>query len=201
MASIIIGDILYRIIQVYVTRYHPKENQEKKEQGIQEVQMVVLINGILWISMWFREYQVVETTLISMVLSVLLAVTIVDYKTKHIPNLLVVLILILSGVANYMIDRITLQERIIGVLIIAIPMLLIAFITAGKFGGGDIKLVSVLGAVFGYHIMIRASFVGLMLALIVGGYYKLIARRRQEKIALGPWISLGIYLVIILQLF
>lgn len=60
-------------------------------------------------------------------------------------------------------------------------------------GGGDIKLLALVGSLMGWQVIPVAIFVGSMTGSIVG-VVTMIAQRsgRQTEIPFGPWLSLGI---------
>ena len=84
-------------------------------------------------------------------------------------------------------------ERLIGAVIVAVPMLILALLIDGAFGGGDIKLMAVSGWLLGWRAMIPAIFIG----IITGGIYCLwmLARgkmTRKTRFAFGPFLAIGL---------
>lgn len=60
-----------------------------------------------------------------------------------------IFILILAIANIWLVPEHGLIDRLIGALIISVPMLLLALAIPGAFGGGDIKLMAVSGAFLG----------------------------------------------------
>ena len=77
-------------------------------------------------------------------------------------------------------------------LFVALP-LLIAGITVGGIGGGDIKLMFAAGFLLGW----KATVVGFFIGLILGGIYGVICLVRRshgknDHFAFGPFLSVGL---------
>ena len=82
--------------------------------------------------------------------------------------LVVALIILILAIANiWLVPEHGLIDRLIGALIISVPMLLLALAIPGAFGGGDIKLMAVSGAFLGTGSVVCAMFFG----LLTGGAY------------------------------
>ncbi|WLR60723.1 prepilin peptidase [Guptibacillus hwajinpoensis] len=71
-------------------------------------------------------------------------------------------------------------------------LLLIAVISKGGMGGGDIKLFAVLGFVFGYQELLLVFFFSTLCGTIIGVTALLTGRvKRKQHIPFGPSIVLG----------
>lgn len=124
---------------------------------------------------------------------ILFAISLIDFNTFEIPNSLLIAIIPFSTCAIWVWYDILLLERIIGFFIISLPMLLLALIIEGAFGGGDIKLMAVCGFLLGWKNTLLAFFIALLLCGIYV-IYLLIRKRtkRGEHIAFGPYLCTGI---------
>ena len=83
--------------------------------------------------------------------------------------------------------------RLIGALIISVPMLILALVIPGAFGGGDIKLMAASGLLLGTASTVCAMFIG----IVTGGGYAavMLAGKKLEKkdqFAFGPFLALGL---------
>lgn len=88
---------------------------------------------------------------------------------------------------------VSVQERCLGAVVIAVPMLVLTVLLKGGFGGGDIKLMAVSGFLNGVKIITYAG----MLGIILNGIYvsmMLAAGKmgRKDSFALGPFLVMGI---------
>lgn len=126
-------------------------------------------------------------------LSVLAVVAVVDWNTKLIYDRFHVVILLLSVPAMWFFPNISLWQRGLGCVIIAVPMLLLAVAFSGAFGGGDIKLM----AASGFFLGAKSVVVACILALLSGGSYcavLLLTKKvnRKEQLAFGPFLAFGL---------
>ena len=88
---------------------------------------------------------------------------------------------------------VSVQERCLGAVVIAVPMLVLTVLLKGGFGGGDIKLMAVSGFLNGVKVITYAG----MLGIILSGIYvsmMLAAGKMGRKVsfALGPCLVMGI---------
>jgi leader peptidase (prepilin peptidase)/N-methyltransferase len=109
---------------------------------------------------------------------------------------------------------ITLQDRIIGLFAVSVPLLIIGFVitpliyravTKSKtpvygFGMGDIVLMAAAGLMLGVKAVAAAVFIG----IIIGAVYGIILRRIENnndgkvsnKFAFGPFLCIGIVIAL-----
>ena len=69
---------------------------------------------------------------------------------------------------------------------------IIALISRGGMGQGDIKMVGLIGFIVGYPLI----FVPLFIAIVIGGVVALLMiiariKSRKQSIAFGPFLSIG----------
>lgn len=88
---------------------------------------------------------------------------------------------------------VSVQERCLGAVVIAVPMLVLTVLLKGGFGGGDIKLM----AVSGFLNVVKVITYAGMLGIILSGIYvsmMLAAGKmgRKDSFALGPFLVMGI---------
>lgn len=98
---------------------------------------------------------------------ILLVAALIDWDTQIIYDRFHIFILILAIANIWLVPEHGLMDRLIGALIISVPMLLLALVIPGAFGGGDIKLMAVSGAFLGTGPVVCAMFFG----LLTGGAY------------------------------
>ena len=99
----------------------------------------------------------------------LAVVAIYDIKEKRIPNLCVLLIAVLAVIDRFISGRGSFASGMFDVLCVSTPLLMIAVITKGAFGGGDVKLLMVCAISIG-----RAMPRFLILSFICNGIYAVI---------------------------
>ena len=88
---------------------------------------------------------------------------------------------------------VSVQERCLGAVVIAVPMLVLTVLLKGGFGGGDIKLMAVSGFLNGVKVITYAGMLGIILS---GIYVSMLLAAgkmgRKDSFALGPFLVMGI---------
>ena len=126
-------------------------------------------------------------------MGILTVVAFIDWNTKIIYDRFHIFIVLLGAAAIWLFPEHTLADRIIGAVIVSVPMLILALVVPGAFGGGDIKLMAASGWLLGWRAMIPAIFIG----ILPGGIYCIwmLARKkitRSDRIAFGPFLAIGL---------
>ena len=126
-------------------------------------------------------------------LGLLLVVALIDQDTQIIYDRFHVMILVLAVMAIWLFPEHGIINRLIGAVVISVPMLVLALLIPGAFGGGDIKLMAVSGFFLGVGPIVCAMFIGLLTG---GGYgaFMLISGklRKKDHFAFGPFLAVGL---------
>lgn len=127
----------------------------------------------------------------------LIIISCIDFKKKVIPGKFISFVFILGAVKNLInIDRIL--DGLTGLIVGGGILLIIAVITKGGLGGGDVKLVAVLGLFLGLKkvlLLITLSILTGALASVVLILLK--AHKYSSTISFGPFIAISTFLVIV----
>lgn len=115
-----------------------------------------------------------------------------DIKKKEIPNRYVLMIIVLAMIDAILIGKWDLPCRAIGMLCVSVPLFIVAVITKGAFGGGDIKLMAAGGFFLGWRLILAAAII----AFLAAGIYSialLVIKRgaRKHEIAFAPFLCMG----------
>lgn len=126
-------------------------------------------------------------------LAVLMMVAAIDWDTRIIYDRCHVIIIILGFAAVKFFPEVSLRERLIGMAVISVPMLILAMVIPGAFGGGDIKLMGACGWFLGW----KANLVAMFLGLLTAGIYCMIMLaagrlNRKDTFAFGPFLAAGL---------
>ena len=155
--------------------------------------LIVEILGAAALSLSFVKFWFSWSLLIAFsVFVVLLLIGLIDFTTMEIPDVLIVILLPFAIAAIWVQPEITLLSRGIGLLTISVPMLILALIIKGAFGGGDIKLMAVIGVLLGWQGVLFAFFVAVVIAGSIA--LTLIIRKKAKKgaqMAFGPYLCIG----------
>lgn len=129
-------------------------------------------------------------------LLLLVACAAADINAGIVPDLIVILIAVLGIVKYFVTENISLVTALpflIGALCISVPMLIIALLIKGSFGGGDIKMMAAAGLYLGWKHALAGVVVGLFAAGLYG-IYLLIAKKAgpKSKLRIAPFLAYGL---------
>ena len=136
---------------------------------------------------WSKEL-IISFTLISM----LIIITVSDIKYMIIPDK----VLLFFG-PIFLVERIFIPlspwwSPILGASIGFCLLLLIAVVSKGGMGGGDIKLFTVLGIVLGWKLVLFAFFMSTLFGAVFGLIGMLLKKvERGKPMPFGPYIAIG----------
>ncbi|MDF2520917.1 MAG: Prepilin peptidase [Clostridia bacterium] len=134
------------------------------------------------LSIYFAKYAVLA--------SLLIVIASIDLKTQEIPDRLIVFGLIAGLLFNLYNIRINMVQGLLGFILGGGSFLIIAMVTKGAMGGGDIKLMAVLGLFFGWQLTILIA----LISFVLGAFISLILitakiKGRKDYIPFGPFIA------------
>lgn len=157
--------------------------------------IVESLSGIMWV-LAFMRYDIYgpygwKALFTALFFSALIVVAFMDWDTQEINLGVLIFIGLLSVPSVFLTDDLTIPERLIGAACISLPFLLIAVITHGM-GMGDVILMAVCGLLTGYRVTVVGAFFGIILGAVIGLILKKMGK--GNKIAFGPWLSVGMAL-------
>ena len=138
----------------------------------------------------------VTSLLYSLLVSALIVLSVIDFRTYEIPFGINVFILML-GLIHIVLDYHNWAEYVIGLCAISIPLELILLLSKGRaIGGGDVKLMAAAGLLLGWKNIILAFLLG----CIAGSVIHIIRMKvsgANRVLAMGPYLSVGIFIAAI----
>lgn len=161
--------------------------------------IIEILNAFIYFLLFYKFGLSLLFIKYSILCSVLLVISIIDYNHKIIPNS-INLFLLLYGIIFSIIDFSfnNLTSNLLGLFIGGGLFLLIAIITKGAMGGGDIKLVAVLGLLFGLKKILLIIFLSFIMGAIISILLLLFKiKKRKDYIPFGPFICIGGLITII----
>ena len=119
-------------------------------------------------------------------------ISLVDWRTRRIPNALNLALLAWALVQIAWLKQPTITSAGLGLLVSGGLFLLLALIRPGAMGLGDVKLAAVLGALLGFPLVLIALVVGIFAGGAVA-LYLILSRRSKgsSTMAYGPYLALG----------
>ena len=159
--------------------------------------LVEAANGLMWLltALMFRG-DWVTVGLYCGLFSLLMVLSVIDWRTFTIPNGINLAIFVL-GLVRVATDPANWLTYVIGMVSVSLVFLLLHVMTGGQgLGMGDVKLVAAAGLLLGWLNMILAVLVGsLSGALIHSARMK---RGAGRKLAFGPYLAGGIWFAALL---
>ena len=154
------------------------------------------LNGLLYIILYLVKGITLETVLYCLCASTLLALSVIDWRTKEIPVGFNIFILLL-GLIRLITDIGNWSQYVIGLFAVSGFLFLLFLFTGGRgIGGGDIKLMAATGLLLGWQL----NIIGFLIGCIVGSviHLTLMAIKKADRVlAFGPYLSMGIFIAMI----
>jgi leader peptidase (prepilin peptidase)/N-methyltransferase len=122
----------------------------------------------------------------------LAVITISDLLYKIIPNKINFIGWIYFTISHLFNHPLPYYDYILGSLLGGGLLLLISVLSRGGMGGGDIKLMAVIGMAIGWKLALLSFFLASLLGGVVGVILLLIGKvHRRQLIPFGPFLALG----------
>jgi leader peptidase (prepilin peptidase)/N-methyltransferase len=159
---------------------------------------VELISGLLYVLLWFKFGLSAPLAAYAALSSTLLTVTLIDYDHKIIPNIITLPGIVIGLGLSIWILPIPPIASLLGIFLGSVFFYLIALVSKGGMGGGDIKLIAMIGAFLGWQGALFTIFSGALLGSLVGVMLMLLGKKgRKDKVPFGPFLSSGSILFIL----
>lgn len=168
--------------------------------------MVELLTGLLAVAVFFRFSLTPAAAVFFIFSAVLIVVTFIDIDHQIIPDAVTLPGIVIFFIASFILphqDLITpLIQSLFGILAGGGSLFLVAwtyFALTGKegMGGGDIKLLAMIGALLGWKGVLFTIFAGSSAGCLVGLLLMRSSREKMKlKVPFGPFLSLGALLYV-----
>lgn len=155
--------------------------------------LIELLNGLIYVWIFIVKGFCPESILFCICASVLIVISVIDWRTFEIPFGCNIVIGIL-GIVRVILDLAHWYNYVIGFFTVSGLFLIIYWITKGRgIGGGDIKLMAAAGLLLGWQNILLS----LMIGSIAGSVIHLALMKIQGKdrvLAFGPYLAFGIFI-------
>lgn len=167
----------------------------KKKISVQ-YPIIEALNGVLWVLTFLLLGLNFMSLLYAGMISALIALSVIDFRTHEIPDGFQIFILALGIIAT-IIDYKNWPLHIIGFFAISVPLLLLFYFSKGAaMGGGDVKLMAVTGLLIGWKNIIFGFIIGCILGSVI--HLLLMKYKKADRVlAFGPYLSMGIVIVLL----
>ncbi len=164
--------------------------------------MVEMLSALFALAVFLRFGPRAESLVFFVFIAALLVITFIDIDHRIIPDVISLPGIPIGFAASFLLPQVSWHASLLGILIGGGSLFAIAWgyrLLTGKdgMGGGDIKLLAMIGAFIGWHgvlfTIMAASFTGTLAGLLV-----MIKNRKNMKLAVpfGPFLAIGAILYI-----
>ncbi len=158
---------------------------------------VELLTAVLGLVLWHKYGPGTELIAYSFFTAVLIIVTFIDLEHQIIPDILTLPGILLGFILSFFMSSITWQESVLGILIGGGSLYLVAFLyyLAAKregMGGGDIKLLAMIGSFLGWQAIPSVIFISALAGSVVGFIVMGIKKVGSDTaIPYGPFLAVA----------
>lgn len=133
-----------------------------------------------------------ETLIYAVLLSSLLVVTFIDLDHQIIPDRITLPGMAIGLAASALILPPGFLNALTGLLLGGILFYGVAMLSRGGMGGGDIKLIAMIGAFLGWQQTLVTIFIGALSGSVIGLFLMVFwGKTRKYPVPFGPFLSLG----------
>lgn len=155
--------------------------------------LVEALNGILCVIVVFINGVQFNSLLYCLLVSALIVLSVIDFRTYEIPFGINVFIFVL-GLAQLAADYAGWKGYVAGFFAVSIPLELLLLLSRGRaIGGGDVKLMAAAGLLLGWKKIILALLLGCILGSVIH-IIRMKVSDAEHVLAMGPYLAMGIFI-------
>lgn len=161
--------------------------------------MIELLNGLFYVFVYNQYGLTVLFFAFAILTSILLVLSVIDYYFQIIPDRVVLFGIVISMLFHLAFSYpYSILDGSLGFLTGGGIFFLIAWVTKGAMGGGDIKLMAMLGLWIGVKNILMISVLSFFIGAVVSIALMILKRKgRKDMIPFGPFIAAAAMLVIL----
>jgi len=153
---------------------------------------IELLNAIAYVLVAARFGFNVKSALIMGLMSVFVVVTFIDLEHKIIPDGITLPGIAIGLLLGPLVLKISFIDSLLGVIVGGGLFFLVAVVSRGGMGGGDIKLIAMMGGFIGWKAVLLTIFLGSAFGAAVGiALMALKGMHRKTPIPFGPFLVAG----------
>ncbi len=168
---------------------------------------VELLNGLLYACVYLTYGPGWHLPLLFLFVSAMIVITFIDLEFQIIPDVITLPCIVLGLVAAqfYVADPFSAHSvlgflnSLIGCLSGGVIFWLIVILSRGGMGGGDVKMMAMVGAFTGWKGVFLTTLIGSVAGSLIGiGLMVFTGAGRKTKVPFGPFLALGSLITIFL---
>lgn len=158
---------------------------------------VELLTGLITLSTFLKFGPGMEAVIYFIFIATLVVITFIDMDHRIIPDVISIPGIIVFFVAALLIPTVSVRDSLLGILAGGGILFIIAelyFRVTGKegMGGGDVKLLAMIGALVGWQGVLFTIFVSSLVGTVIGIIVMLIQGKNLKlAVPFGPFLSIG----------
>jgi leader peptidase (prepilin peptidase)/N-methyltransferase len=165
--------------------------------------LIELSNGLLYIFLYYHYHFSIQGLVFALLTTALLIVSCIDLAHTIIPDAITLPGIVVGLGTSLWLTPVGVRDAIMGVILggglfLLMAVLSVVILQREGMGGGDIKLIAMLGAFLGWHAVLVTIFLAAVLGAGVGLALILLRRKgRREPLPFGPFLALGALLAMV----
>jgi leader peptidase (prepilin peptidase)/N-methyltransferase len=159
--------------------------------------VVEFLSGLLAVGVFLKYGITLESVIYYAFIATLLVITFIDIDHQIIPDVITLPGIPICFAASFVLPKITYLESILGILVGGGSLFVVAWMyhlltKKEGMGGGDIKLLAMMGAIVGWQGVLFTIFVASAVGT-VSGLLIMLKTRKTMKLAIpfGPFLAIG----------
>lgn len=122
----------------------------------------------------------------------LIVITFIDFEHSLIFDVVNYFGTVVGLISSILLPGLTLKAALAGMVVGGGVLLLIAALTRGGIGGGDVKMGAMIGTFLGWRMVLLALFLAFVCGAVIGLLLLMLRlKTRKDYIPFGPYIALG----------
>ncbi|MBD5464315.1 MAG: prepilin peptidase [Lachnospiraceae bacterium] len=154
------------------------------------------VNGFLYVLIFFVKGWNLDAAIYCLLVSALLTLSVIDFRTYEIPFGINVFIFVL-GIVHLLLHISDWKQYLIGFILVSGIFEIIFLASGGRaIGGGDVKLMAAAGLLIGW----KMAYLAMVAGCVIGSVIHLIRMRitkEGHKLAMGPYLAVGIFFAVL----
>src|SRR5256712_1531678 len=165
--------------------------------------LIELSNGLLYVFLYHQYYLSVQTVVFALLTTALLIVSCIDLAHTIIPDAITLPGIVVGLGTSLWLTPVGLRNALLRVvlgsgLFLLMAVLSVVILKREGMGGGDIKLIAMLGAFLGWQAVLVTIFLAAVLGASVGLTLILVRRKgRREPLPFGPFLAIAALLAMV----
>lgn len=165
--------------------------------------LVEFLTGCLSVLLLLRFGPSLSYVVYLLFVSSLVVITFIDIDHRIIPDKISLPAIPIGFALSFLLPEVTWLQSLIGILVGGGSLLLVAVVYEAitgveGMGGGDIKLLAMLGAFLGWEGVLFTIMASSLIGSVAGGGYMVLSGKgRKAAVPFGPFLSLGAFIYLL----